>query len=90
MKDNSYTMPRTVEIAPNTFILEAPIDYTDGYRVTVGWSDEDEAWIAEVSGHSAGHTLADGVSRESALCALACALSASMDAINPRSTGYAG
>lgn len=62
--------------------VEFGIDYADGYRVTVGWSDEDEAWIARITGVSTGDVLAHGYTKEEALLALACSAAATIDAIN--------
>lgn len=63
--------------------VEFGIDYSDGYRVTVGWSDEDDAWIARITGVSTGDVLAHGDTKEEALLALACSASATIDAVNP-------
>ena len=62
--------------------VEFALDYTDGYRVTVGWSDEDDAWIARITGVSTGDVLAHGDTKEEALLALACSAAATIDAIN--------
>jgi hypothetical protein len=58
------------------------LDYTDGFRVTVGWSDDDNAWIARISGVSTGDVIADGDTKEKALLALACSAAATIDALN--------
>ena len=63
--------------------IEGPLDYSDFYRVTVGWSEEDDAWLARCSGVSTGDVIGDGQSREEALLCLACALAATVDAVNP-------
>lgn len=73
---------RTVLIGENTAVHEVGINYEDGYRVTVGWSDEDDAWIARCSGVSTGDVIADGVSKEMALLDLAISLASTIDAIN--------
>jgi hypothetical protein len=74
---------RVHEVAKNQFWVEQGLEYDDGYRVTVGWSDEDNAWIARCSGLSTGDALADGPTREAALLDLACSLAATVDAVNP-------
>lgn len=73
---------RTREVAANTFYAEFGIDYTDGYRVTVGWSEEDGAWIARVAGcaHD-GACLADGPTKEAALLSLICSMATLVDAV---------
>ena len=48
--DSKALKGRTQEIAPNTFYHESPLEYTDFYRVTVGWSEEDKAWLAQIAG----------------------------------------
>lgn len=80
-KPTSPSAPRTIRLAENTVHHESGVDYWDGYRVTVGWSEEDDAWIARISGTAAGECIADGVSKETALLALACSIAASMDAL---------
>lgn len=76
------TAGRTVEIAANSVYHEFGIDFTDGVRVTVGWSEEDDAWIARVTGcaHDSA-CLADGPTKEAALLNLACAMAATLDAV---------
>jgi|GEM_PF-5725824 len=73
---------RTTEIATGTFYHDPPIDYTDGYRVTVGWSEEDKAWLAQVEGcaHDSA-CLADGPTKEAALLNLACSMASTLDAV---------
>lgn len=78
-----YTQPRVERIADNQFYYDPPLDYIDGYRVTVGWSEEGDAWIAVCSGMSSGVALAHGLSKESALLSLCCCLAAHIDAVNP-------
>jgi hypothetical protein len=87
MADHRYTKGRTTKIAEGAFFIDPSLDYTDGYRVTVGWSDEDEAWIAQVSG-CVGDTacLAHGPTKESALLNLACAMAATLDAVSEPAT----
>lgn len=58
-----------------------PTDYTDGYRVTVGWSADDDAWIARLSGSRAGDQIGHGDTKEEALLSLACSLGCCIDAL---------
>lgn len=55
--------------------------HVDGYRITVGWSAEDDKWVARASGVRAhgGDTIGMGDSHEQALFDLACALCATVD-----------
>lgn len=78
------------EPGSTTATYEAGIDFTDrgpdgseGYRVTVGWSDEDESWLAMLTPFRSEYTSAmgDGATREDALCHLACSLTALVDAL---------
>lgn len=82
MSERTESNGRTIRIGDNTVNHEPGLDYVDGYHVTVGWSEEDNAWIARCSGTSAGEVLADGVSREYALLDLAISLAATIDAVN--------
>lgn len=79
---DSRTAGRTTEIAPGTISHEPGIDYTDGYRVTVGWSEEGQTWMAQVSGCAHENAaLADGPTKDAALLSLACSLAALIDAV---------
>lgn len=77
------TYPRCTYPAPGVCYAEFATEYVDGYRVTVGWSAEDDAWIARCSGISTGDVIGDGLSKEAALLSLVCALAATVDAVNP-------
>lgn len=86
MTERARVQPRVIPLDPQgtTMIAtyENGVDYTDGYRVTVGWSEEDEAWIAELSGCQAEpNPIGDGQTQELALCALACSLACLADAL---------
>lgn len=80
----------TMEPGSTTGSIEMGIDFVDrgpdgseGYRVTVGWSDDDDAWIArlhglDVSTSATGH----GDTKEEALCHLACSLALLADVLH--------
>jgi hypothetical protein len=60
------------------------LDHTDGYRVTVGWSEENGEWIARTSGMDAfipGEVMGMGMSVTLALADMACALAATCDCL---------
>jgi hypothetical protein len=64
--------------------IECATDHTDGYRITVGWSEPDEAWIARASGMTAfvpGEAIGTGPTKEAALLDLCCALCATVDCL---------
>lgn len=73
---------KVAQVAPGFTYVEAGIEYEDGYRVTVEWSAEDDAWIARCSGLSTGDAIADGTTPIHALLDLACSLACVVDAVN--------
>lgn len=63
--------------------LECATEYQDGYRVTVSWSEEDDAWIATLHEcKSEKEPIGVGATKEEALCALACSLACLADALH--------
>lgn len=81
-------MPRVEKMGDTTFIAEYPTDVRDGpYRLTVGWSDEDNAWLAFVGPlHCAPDWIGHGATQLEAVSCLAFALANLVDHLAPRPT----
>lgn len=63
--------------------IELPTDYTDGYRITVGWVEEDDCWYARLTGTTAeAGPLGHGNTKEEALLCLCCALASLSDCLD--------
>ncbi len=84
MTGPSKARVRTLTQEPGITVasIECPVAYEDGYRVSVGWSEEDDAWLARCEGMKTGGVLADGPERETAALALCTSLAATADAIH--------
>jgi len=62
--------------------IEVATDYTDGYRITVGWVEEDQTWYARLTGTKAEDgPLGHGNTKEAALLDLCCALACLADTL---------
>lgn len=75
---------RVVEHAPGVSFVEVTtgLAYEDGYRIEVRWSEEDEAWLAVLTGcASMDPAFGCGDTREHALLDLACCLASLCEAI---------
>jgi hypothetical protein len=83
MSDAALIAPRVREVGPSTWLAEYGVAHEDGYQVTVGWSHEDEAWIAQVTGMHCGDVIGTGPSREQALLDCCCALGSVIDSFGP-------
>lgn len=60
--------------------VEMGIDYTDGWRVTVGWSESDQTWYARCRGEDCNE-LGHGDTKQEALLCLICAMACHIHAL---------
>lgn len=78
---NPRMLPRVTQ-RPGLTEVEMGASYTNGYKVEVGWSEQDQQWVAYCTGMKAfvgGEVFALGHSREGAVLELCCALAATVD-----------
>ncbi len=79
--EHEYTEGRLVMTGENTAQWTQAFEHIDGeLRVTCGWSDEDNAWIAEFSGVEGGNPMAHGSTQLEALASLCGAVAAHVSA----------
>ena len=69
------------DTSPNTYYIESGIDHTDGVRTTVGWSVEDDAWIAQCHIWPRIPAMGDGPTKEAALLHLVSGMAAMINVL---------